>query len=136
MKCGINFHSWSSFNVSLCRSTKLIPQTATWTTFRTPIPVISQFDKTGFNPEKSEKSEKSPDSCWISTSTSILTRYLAFNGVLTSSLSQNGNPPVLKLFTAPFNSTGKKKDVKLMHKRFIQHNYQQTKTKMKFEEIQ
>ena len=39
------------FNVSLFRSTQHIPQTATLTPFRTPIPVISHFDKFEFNSE-------------------------------------------------------------------------------------
>ena len=32
-----------------------IPQTATWTPFRTPVPAILDFVKFGFNPEKYEK---------------------------------------------------------------------------------
>ena len=42
------------FNVSLFRYTQHKPQTATWTSFRAPIPVISDFFKFGFNPENTK----------------------------------------------------------------------------------
>ena len=41
--------------VSSFRFTRLIPQIATFTPFRTPIPAISHFDLFGLRPENCEK---------------------------------------------------------------------------------
>ena len=43
------------FNGSSCRFTHLLPESATLTPFRTPIPAISHFDLFGLRPETCEK---------------------------------------------------------------------------------
>ena len=51
------YEKWtpSIFTVSLLRLTHFMPQSVTWTPFRTPIPAISHFVLLGFNPENFEK---------------------------------------------------------------------------------
>ena len=44
--------------VSSCRFTHFLPQSATFTPFRTPIPAISHFDLFGLRPENREKRSK------------------------------------------------------------------------------
>ena len=65
-----NFSLWENwvpniFNVLLFRSIQRIPQTATWTLFKTPTPAISYFIKFGFNPKNYEKKSKVSTICFI-----------------------------------------------------------------------